>query len=170
MSVAEPRPTCSYRQEDIQQILQIAIERSSRDASARQASEGEFSRQQLLEIAVELDISAECLEAAERDWLAQQSQFQRRQAFDRYRHGKLKRLLSKYLIVNAFLVPLNFVSSGHLSWSLYILLGWGLGITLTAWNTYQVEEEEYEKALRQWHRKRQLRQSINRFWNRWLKT
>lgn len=162
MSVAESRTTHLYSQEDIQQILQIAI--------ARQASEGEFSREQLFEIAAELDISPECLQAAEWDWIAQQGQLQKRQAFNTYRQRRLKRHLSKYLIVNSFLVTLNVVSTNNLSWSVYVLLGWGLILTLQAWNTHQSQGEEYEKAFRKWHRKHQLRQSLNRIWSRWFRT
>lgn len=53
MAVSESKITRSYHQEDIQQILQIAI--------ARQADDTEFSHEQLLEIAAELEISSECL-------------------------------------------------------------------------------------------------------------
>jgi len=48
MTASDPKITRSYHQEDIQQILNIAI--------ARQVHKGEFSREQLLEIAAELEI------------------------------------------------------------------------------------------------------------------
>ena len=53
MTVSEAKSSRSYYQEDIQQILQIAI--------ARQVQDAEFSHEQLLEIAAELEISPECL-------------------------------------------------------------------------------------------------------------
>ncbi|UNU18101.1 hypothetical protein D0A34_03795 [Microcoleus vaginatus PCC 9802] len=34
----------------------------------------------------------------------------------------------------------------ELDWSLLILLIWGLGLSLNAWNVYQSEGEEYEQA------------------------
>ncbi|MEO1690707.1 MAG: hypothetical protein AAFR63_04135, partial [Cyanobacteria bacterium J06631_6] len=51
----------SYSQEDIQEILQIAI--------ANHHTEEELSRQQLWEIAAELDIDASTIQAAEKGWL-----------------------------------------------------------------------------------------------------
>lgn len=122
MTVSEAKTTGSYHQEDIQQILQIAI--------ARQAHEGEFSREQLLEIAAELNISPECLQAAEQEWLLQQGELQKRQAFNIYRRRRLQKRIGNYIIVNSFLLMLNFFSAGGLSWSLYVVLFWGLKLGL----------------------------------------
>ncbi len=161
MTVSEAKITSSYHQENIQQILQIAI--------ARQAYEGEFSREQLLEIAAELEISPECLQAAEGEWLTQQADLQQRQAFNTYRRGKLQKRFGNYVIVNSFLVLLNLVSAGELSWSLYVVLFWGVEVGLDTWNTYQSKGEDYERAFQKWHRQHQLKQSMNTFVNKWLK-
>ncbi|MBV8882721.1 MAG: 2TM domain-containing protein [Chroococcidiopsidaceae cyanobacterium CP_BM_RX_35] len=161
MTVSEAKNTRFYHQEDIQQILQIAI--------TRQAYEGEFSHAQLLEIAAELEISPQCLHAAEQEWLAQQGESKKRQAFNTYRRHKLRQHFGKYVIVNSFLVPLDLISVHHLSWSPYILLLWGLGLGLNAWNTLQTQGENYERAFQQWYRRHQLRQSINSVFNRLLK-
>lgn len=161
MTVYESKITRSYHQEDIQQILQIAI--------ARQAHKGEFSREQLLEIAAELEISAESLEAAEREWLAQQGELQKRQAFNIHRRRKLQKRFGNYAIVNTFLVLLNLVSAAELSWSLYILLFWGLGLGLNTWNTYLSKGEDYERAFQKWYLKQQVRQSFSTLLNKWLK-
>lgn len=150
----------SYRQEEVQQILQIAI--------AHQASEGEFSSQQLLEIAAELDIPVETLEAAEQEWCSQQGKLQKRQEFNAFRRHKLQRQWGKYVIVNFFLVLLNLVSSGAFSWAFYITLFWGLGLGLNTWNLFQPQEEHYEKAFQRWHRRTQLRSLADRFMSRWL--
>jgi hypothetical protein len=161
MTVFDSKITRSYHQEDIQQILNIAI--------ARQVHNGEFSREQLLEIAAELEISPECLQAAERDWLVQQSGMQKRQEFNIYRRGKLQKRFGNYLIVNSFLVLLNLIGAGELSWSLYILLFSGLGLGFDTWNTYLSHGEDYERAFQRWHRQHQLKQSVNTLMNRWLK-
>lgn len=161
MTVFDSKITHSYHQEDIQQILNIAI--------ARQVHNGEFSREQLLEIAAELEISPECLQAAEREWLVQQSDVQKRQEFTRYRRGKLQKRFGNYLIVNSFLALLNLIGAGELSWSLYVLLFSGLGLGFDAWNTYLSHSEDYEKAFQRWHRQYQLKQSVNTLMNRWLK-
>jgi len=158
MTPFDSKITPSYRQEDIQQILNLAI--------ARQANSGEFSREQLQEIATELGISTQTLWSAEQDWLVQQGEEQKRQEFNIYRRRQLQKGCGRYLIVNGFLVCLNLVSGVGLSWSLYILLFWGLGLGLGAWNTYQLQGEEYEQAFRRWDRRNQLVQFKNSIYNR----
>ena len=162
MVASETKMTRAYHQEDIQQILQLAI--------ARQDHQGEaLSYAQLVEIATELGISAEHLQAAEQEWLVRQDQWQEQRAFNAYRQSKLQQHFGKYIITNSFLVPLNLAMTDHLSWSLYILLGWGLGLSLNAWKTYQAQGDEYEKAFQIWRRKHQLSHSINTFLDKWLK-
>jgi hypothetical protein len=108
-----------YSQEDVQQILQRAI--------ARQPRLGEFTRSQLEEMAAELGISPQELEEAEREWRAWQQLTNQRREFQRYRQRQFYQLLGRYAIVNSFLVGLDWLSGGGLSWSLFILMGWGPG-------------------------------------------
>ncbi|HBE16574.1 MAG TPA: hypothetical protein DDW51_02895 [Cyanobacteria bacterium UBA11367] len=164
MSISPNRTNHSYRSEEIQQILNLAI--------ARQASSDDFSRSQLVEIAAELGISPEKLDLAEQEWLLQQEAQQKHREFNIYRRRQLQQSFAKYVIVNGFLVAINLLSAGSLSWSLYILLFWGLGLGLRTWNTYQLEGDEYEKAFQKWYRKQQLTQltqSIFTKVNNWLK-
>jgi hypothetical protein len=161
MSVFDTKITRSYHQEDIQQILNLAI--------ARQDNVEEFSHEQLVEIATELGISTATLLEAEQDWQLQKGEQQKRNDFNLYRRSKLKRRFGKYVIINSFLVGLNFLSNGQLSWSLYILLFWSLSLGLNTWNTYQLQGEEYEQSFQKWHRKYQLTQSISSRINNWMK-
>ncbi|MGH2412129.1 MAG: 2TM domain-containing protein, partial [Microcystaceae cyanobacterium] len=103
----------SYSPEEIQQILHLAI--------ARQPYPGELSREQLWEIAAELEIDQQSLQAAELDWLNQKALDKKRQEFDRYRQHRFRQKTVKYVIVNIFLVSLNIISAGAITWSLYIL-------------------------------------------------
>lgn len=148
----------TYHQEDIQQILQIAI--------TRQAYQGEFSREQLVEIAAELEISPECLQVAEQEWLAQQADSQKRQEFSRYRRRKLHRRVGNYIIINTSFVLLSLLSGGSFAWLLYISLLWGLFLGLNVWNNYQSQGEEYERAFQAWYRKNQIQRTINNFLDR----
>ncbi|OKH25863.1 hypothetical protein NIES1031_12815 [Chroogloeocystis siderophila 5.2 s.c.1] len=161
MNISDNKMTCVYHQEDIQQILQIAI--------SRQAHEGEFTREQLVEIAAELEITPECLQAAEREWQLQQADLHKREAFNMHRRRNLQKSFGNYAIVNSFFLLLNFISAGELSWSLYIALFWGVGLALNTWNTFQTQGEEYEKAYRRWYRSRQIKQSVNSLVDRCLK-
>jgi hypothetical protein len=157
MSASDLQPPQFYSPEEIQQILQLAI--------ARQADKGELSRQHLWEIATELEIEPRSLEAAEQDWLKGKVIQQKRQEFDRYRSEQFKHKAVKYLIANVFFVSLNLISAGMLSWSLYILLLWGLKLTLDAWNTFQVKGDAYEKDFQNWYLKGEIKRSLFNFWD-----
>ena len=149
-----------YPSEDAQQILQIAI--------ARQTEAGELSRAQLMEIASELGISEETLLSAEQEWLSLRGVAQDQQTFDEYRRQRFQHHLVRYIVVNLFLLLLNFLTGGGVSWSLYVVLGWGLGLALHAWSTFQPKGFKYEEEFQKWRRRRQFRESFSSLLNRFL--
>ncbi|WP_414564527.1 MULTISPECIES: 2TM domain-containing protein [unclassified Anabaena] len=159
----EPKSLYSYSQEDVQRILQLAIARQADDQNK------EFSYEQLLEIATELDISPSSLNLAEQDWRSQCSEIQQRQAFKTYRISRFKKRVGNYAIVNGFLIMLDLVTGGGLTWSLSILLFCGLTLGLDVWNTFQTKGEEYEMAFQKWYRQHQIKQTINTVVSRWFK-
>ncbi len=148
----------SYTQEDIQQILQLAI--------AHKAERDDLTREQLLEIAAELDIDRQSLEAAETQWFQLKTLAQKRRAFDLYRRNQFKQKATRYLIVNTFLVSFNLLLVGTLSWSLYILLFWGLAIALNAWKTFQCQGEEYERAFQRWELQNEIKRTAATLWDK----
>jgi len=162
MTTFHPNSLRSYSQDDVQQILQLAIARQVDD------NDQEFSYQQILEIATELQISPDILQQAERDWLGKQNEVEQRQAFNLYRQSKFKKRLGNYAIINIFFLGMDSISGG-LSWSLYILLACGLAIALDIWNTFQTKGEDYEIAFQRWNRNHQIKQTINTVLNRWFK-
>jgi hypothetical protein len=163
MTVFETRVTRTYSQDDIQQILHLAIARQADDKNT------EFTYEQLLEIAGELEISPETLKQAERDWLEQQGEMLQRRAFNTHRQGRFKKRFGNYAIANVFLLSLDLLGGGGLSWSLYILLCCGFAVGLDAWNTFHSQGEEYELAFQRWRRKHQVKKFFNTAVSKWLK-
>ncbi|MEA5581163.1 2TM domain-containing protein [Nodularia harveyana UHCC-0300] len=163
MTAFEPHSLRSYSQEDVQRILQLAIARQADDQNK------EFSYAELLEIAKELDISPDSLNLAEIDWRSQRSEIEQRQAFHSYRIGRFKKRLGNYAIINTFLIVLDFIGGSTLSWSLYFLLFCSLTLGLDIWNTFQTQGEEYEMAFQKWHRKHQIKKTINTVFSKWFK-
>jgi hypothetical protein len=111
----------AYQSEDVQQILQRAMQLQN---------EGHFSREQLVEMAGEMGISQEILQQAEQVWLAERqtiAEQQRRR--DRQRQGFIARLIP-FVCVNTFLILLNVTTSPRHPWSIYPILGWGLGLVM----------------------------------------
>jgi 2TM domain len=154
MNSSENSLTRSYSQEDVQQILNIAL--------AQHPSTGaELSYAQLLEIADELRIEPETLKLAENKWLVQQSANEKFQEFDAYRRSKLQDKFGKYAITNTCLVALNFLTGFGLPWSLYVAIFWGMGVGLDAWKIfYQRQGEAYNRAFQNWQRKQKIHKSI----------
>jgi hypothetical protein len=131
----------SYRSDDVQQILQKALAKKQ---------EGEFSREQLSEMASELGISPEMLQSAEQEWQAQQSKDKQRQTFNRFRRQAFKAHLIAYLAVNVFLIAINLLTSPRYFWAIYPILGWGLGLFFHGWATFQSGGNSYDQAFQQW--------------------
>jgi hypothetical protein len=158
MSASNVEPPQSYSQEDIQQILQIAFN--------RQPDKEEWTREQLWEIAAELNIEPGALVSAEQDWLNNKLAAEKKQDFDRFRRDRFKQKAARYLIVNIFLLSLNLIGTHTLSWSLYILLFWGLGLALSAWNTFALKGQAYEEAFQHWKFKDEMKQSMASLWDK----
>ncbi|MBX2862522.1 MAG: 2TM domain-containing protein [Leptolyngbyaceae cyanobacterium MAG.088] len=154
-----------YRMEDAQRILQLAI--------AQETESGELSRQQLLEIAEELNISPTTLQTAEQQWHIMKGQAEDHRLFQQQRRQKLQSQLVRYGIIVGFLVVMDVLTPGgtflgHLGFSLYVALFWGLGLSLQTWRTMQTSGERYERDINKWRRKRSMQKTINGVVNRFL--
>jgi hypothetical protein len=156
MKASDVTAISTYTQDDIQQILHLALTKQSSNGDL------EFSHQQLVEIAEEMNIGLDTLQSARQDWLSNQSTSQQRTEFDRHRQQKFKKSLGKYAIVNTFLVGINvLLMSGSGLWSLYVLGFWGMGIALKGWNLYHLAGEDYDRQLQKWQSGRKIRQSVH---------
>lgn len=151
----------TYSQDDIQQILSLAISRQAK-------TEDCLSRTQLVEIADELGISPAELSQAEQCWQDQKGRQAQRALFDRDRQQRFQRKGTRYLIVNGFLVALDLLAGGGLGFSLYVIVGWGLGLAIAGQQTYGLQGEAYERKFQQWSRRRALKQSVDSWVNRLL--
>ena len=154
-----------YAMEDAQRILQLAI--------AQETESGELSHQQLLEIAEELNINPATLQAAEQEWRIIKGQAEDHRLFQHQRRQRLQSQLMRYSIVISFLVLIDFVTVGgtvlgHLGFSLYVALFWGLGLSLKAWRMLQTSGERYERDLNTWRRKRSVQKTLNGVVNHFL--
>lgn len=146
----------SYSQEQVQQILNLAI--------AKQAYEGEFSRSQLFDIADELGISALSLEQAEQAWLKDQASSKELVAFNQHRRDQLKRRVQRFIYASGALLLLNALNSFTLTWCFYLMGLLGLKLGFHAWTVFYQDQAGYEQAFRKWSRRRHLSQFVNRWW------
>jgi 2TM domain len=163
MAPSDKIPIRSYTQEDIQQILHLAITRQASD------QEREFSYEQLQEIASELEISPELLRQAEGDWIVKQGEAQQRLAFSTYRQKQFYKRIGNYAIVNGFLLMVDFVGGWGISWAIYPLLMSILAVGLDGWNNFNKNTEEYEMEFQKWNRRHQLKKSFNTLLNKFMR-
>ncbi len=144
MDFSKQSSTHAYSQEDVREILDIAM-------ADRSTLDPELSHPQLLEIAQELSISPASIELAKSQWLSQQQVIKKHQEFNLYRRSKLQDRLSKYAIVNACLIPLNFFTGFGVPWSLYVLTSWGIVRGVAAWRVFfQRQGYAYDRAFQRW--------------------
>lgn len=132
MNLSKHCRTRWYSQEEVQQILNIALVHHS-------TSQTELSYSQILEIAEELNILPETLSLAEQKWLSQQKAIEKRQRFDAVRRLRLQDRTGRYVIVNACLIMLNFLTGFSIPWSLYVLIGWGMIRSLDTWRFFKAK-------------------------------
>ncbi|MEH1868526.1 MAG: 2TM domain-containing protein [Nostoc sp.] len=131
----------TYDSEDVQKILEIALTRKQ---------EGEFSREQLIEMASELGISSDILEKTEKKWLVQQEEERSRRTFNTFRRRAFWGHFVSFLAVNLFLILLNLITSPSYFWAIFPALGWGLGLFFHWWGVYHSKSEDYEIAFQKW--------------------
>ncbi|MEH2313080.1 MAG: 2TM domain-containing protein [Nostoc sp.] len=131
----------TYNSEDVQQILQKALTRKQED---------EFSREQLVEMASELGISSNILETTEQKWLAQQEEERSQRTFNTFRRRDFWTHFVSFIAVNLFLILLNLITSPSYFWSIFPVIGWGLGLFFHWWSVYQIKTEDYEIAFQKW--------------------
>lgn len=150
----------SYTQEQVQQILNVAI--------AQQTYEGEFSREQLFEIADELGITSQALTIAEQSWLKHQADAKERMTFNLHRQGQLRRKAERFGFTSGALVLLNALTGFTWLWCFYLIGLLALKLGFDAWTVFYQDEEGYEQAFRKWSRKRHLSAFVNHWWTRLL--
>lgn len=132
MNLSKHCRTRWYSQEEVQQILNIALVHHS-------TSQTELSYSQILEIAEELNILPETLSLAEQKWLSQQKAIEEHQRFDAVRRLRLQDRTGRYVIINACLIMLNFLTGFSIPWSLYVLIGWGIIRSLDTWRFFKAK-------------------------------
>lgn len=147
----------TYTQADIQEILNLALTKQSANGDL------EFSHEQLVEIATEMNIDPNTLRSAQLDWSKQMGLSKQKQEFDLHRRQEFTNSLARYGIVNTALVSLNLIALGGTGflWSVYILIFWGTGVAFTGWKLFQLSGEEYERKFQNWNSKRKIRRSLH---------
>ncbi|MFM7427014.1 MAG: 2TM domain-containing protein [Elainella sp.] len=117
-----------YSSQDVQQIL--------RKASMLQGADS-VSPEQLAELATEVGIPLEVLKQAEQDWLKERQGQQQQALWQSGQRLGFRLHLIPYIAVSLLLVVINLSTTPRIYWSLYPILGWGMGVAMHAAYVYR---------------------------------
>ncbi len=130
-----------FSNDELDRILKRAINRSANYKSGVTESE-------LHKIASELNIDSDTLKSA----IAEDHElagFEEAKVMwiDKKRRGFKEHLIS-YLIINGFLCGINFFTLGYVSWAIFSILGWGIGLAFDYYESYHPDPIKVEAGAR----------------------
>lgn len=135
---------------DVEQILKIAVRKTG-------ISDDEALRHRLMAAGQELGLSEAQIAAAESEYLAQKVEHEELAEYRKEVRKEFMEHFWSYLIINAGLIGFNLYSKGTISWAIWPLLGWGIGIAFHAVSTYATGTESFQTGFNEWKKKRQRR-------------
>lgn len=116
---SQPVYSAVYSADAVQQILQRAMAYGDRDP---------FTADQLLEMAAELGIATDTLQQATQDWQLESAAMAKEAAAKGDRRRRYRAEVATYVGVNTVLIGINIATAGAITWAIYPLLGWGMGL------------------------------------------
>jgi hypothetical protein len=117
-------PTRRYSQAAVQAILSRALQARATE---------DFSRAQLEEMAADLSIDLPLLEQAEQQWQQAEAATQQRQR----RRAARRRAWVTYGLGSVGMLALDIATAGTITWAIYPILGWGLGLAVDGYGCQQ---------------------------------
>ncbi len=151
----DPDSKRTYSQEEVTEILKRAL----RQQSLRSQN---LSHDELVEMADEVGIDREALEAATTDLAQTRAEELVRQTETRELAEERTRLFSKfafslltYVIVNAILYLIDRRFTGG-TWYYWVLLGWGIGLLFQLRRVFFPEESLRRRKQREWRHAKKL--------------
>jgi hypothetical protein len=135
-----------YDDDEAEQILKLAAK--------RMGQRGSVPREQLLQSAAELGISAEELQEAEAEFERTRNEQAERREFDTHIRRDFMGHFVAYLIVNSGLFLMDLMKDGRVTWAYWPILGWGIGLAFCAWEAFAKGSDDYEKEFEKWRRQR----------------
>lgn len=140
---------------DVEQILKIAVRKSG-------ITDDEALRQRLMAAGQELGLTEAQIAAAEAEYQTQKAEAEE---LAEYRAEVKKEFLEHfwtYVIVNAGLVGINLYTKGTVSWALWPILAWGIGMAFHAVYAFATNTESFQSGYSEWRKKRQRRERRRR--------
>lgn len=139
-----------YNKDEIDAILARAIEHDNQ--------RGDLSHQDLIAAAREVGISADALEKAAAEVMAERSDRAELAVIRREQWRGFLSHLIPYVLVNGFLVTINFLTT-HFPWALFPAMAWGIGLILHLMAVIRPDPQRLQRKLQR-RRDRERRQAL----------
>lgn len=140
--------------EDVDAVLKLAL---------RKQGQGDLAlRDRLTAAADELGITPEELRLAEKEYAKEKAE---RAEFLEFRGKQLRDFREHfftYVVINTLLVGLNLLTSGRVSWAIWPILGWGIGIAFHAWSSLNTGSQSFQDEFRAFRRRRTKKERRDR--------
>ncbi len=139
-----------YNKDEIDAILARAIEHDNQ--------RGDLSHQDLIAAAREVGISADALEKAAAEVMAERSDRAELAVIRREQWRGFLSHLIPYVLVNGFLVTINFLTT-HFPWALFPAMAWGIGLILHLMAVIRPDPQRLQRKLQR-RRDRERRHAL----------
>ncbi len=143
--------TQQYTHEEAEQILQIAVRQELEQPDGLGA--GGVSEEALMRMASELGLSPEAVAAAAARYRTERSDVEERRLFNKHRRGEWLSHLISYVAANGCMMALDLWLAHRLTWSVWPLFGWGIGMMIHTGQTF-VHTDETEAEFEKWQDRR----------------
>lgn len=152
----------TFSHDEAEEILTHAVRKQAEAGGFimpdEEASAHTVTEEQLVRMASELGISLQALQSAQQEMAAQREEQIEQREYSRHVRNEWQGHLASYAIVNTFLMLMDYFTSGHITWSIFPLLGWGIGLAFDTVSTFNRSDEDYQKGFEKWRAKRRKRQ------------
>ena len=133
--------------EDVDEILKLALR--------KQGFGDDDLRARLLASADELGISDTALAEAEKEYVRKKSDQQEFSEFKYRQKREFGQHMLSYFTTNAMLVAINIFTSGSVTWAVWPILGWGIGLVFHAWGALNSGSESFQEEYEAFRRKKE---------------
>lgn len=131
------------------------VEEILRRAIAIDATLGDSLHKTLKQTADELGISDAALEQAQREWEEQEAERKELHEFVLHQRSDWLQHVVTYLVVCGFLAFLDFRNDQQMSWSWWVILGWGFGVAFHTLSVFNTKSSTFRREFEAWRRRRQ---------------
>ena len=130
-----------FGNDEIERIIKRAINRSA-------DYNGGVTESELFRIASELNISRDQVNKAIQEDRELYVYEQAKKLWLDKKRSSFKEHLTAYLIVNTFLVGINFFTLGSIGWALFPIFGWGIGLAFDFMESFYPSQTKIEEGAK----------------------